>query len=130
MRISLLHKFWRLVFVAPSRLKERKRKKCANGKAKTSDEEEVCRGDCDDPTTTNKQIRIANNLPMLEELEVVIHECFHACDWWKDEEWIEQVSEDIAHVLVRRLGWVKLDTPEAEKALRKLGWVKQEEVEG
>ena len=127
MRIKLLHKLWELVFVAPSKLRGNKRIKRRTGTVRLPHEEaeDVVRGDCDDPESKRKQIRVADNLPMQEEMEVVIHECLHACDWWKDEVWIGLVAEDVAHVLVKRLGWIKLGTPEAEKLLRKLGWSKE-----
>ena len=105
MRSRIFHKIWSIIFVSPGKLKERKRKKCSNGKAKVvTEEEEEVRGDCDDPSARNKQIRIANNLPPIEQLEVVIHECLHASDWFKDEEWIEEVAVDIARLLWK-LGW-------------------------
>jgi len=131
MRIRLLHKLWELVFVSPGVLREKKRRKRRNGRSygPSPAMEEVIRGDCDDPDAKNKQIRIANNLPMQEEMEVVIHECLHACDWWKDEEWIKQVGEDISHLMVKRLGWVKLGSLEAEKILKKHGWKREEDEE-
>ena len=101
MKHRLLKKIWDVIFVPPSRLKGKTKK--ANGKTVP---EEV-RGDCDDPATKNKRIRISNKLPPREELEVIIHECLHACDWHKDEEsWIEPVADDIARLLWK-LGWRK-----------------------
>ncbi len=95
MRARIFHKIWHIIFVAPSLLR---------GKKQCKSVVEGTRGDCDDPTTKNKTIRIANNLPPIEQLEVVIHEALHASDWFKDEEWIEEVAVDIARLLWR-LGW-------------------------
>ena len=97
MKARIFHKIWQVIFVAPSLLRGKKR-------CKGVEVEENPRGDCDDPTTKNKKIRVANNLPPIEQLEVVIHECLHASDWFKDEEWIEEVAIDIARLLWR-LGW-------------------------
>lgn len=37
-------------------------------------------------------------------LSSLLHECLHAADWSKDEEWVEEVSVDIARIL-RRFGF-------------------------
>ena len=94
MKHRLFHKIWDVIFVAPSLL---------NGKKKCKSDEVTC-GDCDDPSTPNKKIRIANGLTPIEQLEVVIHECLHASDWFKDEEWIKVVAIDIARLLWK-MGW-------------------------
>lgn len=63
-------------------------------------------GECDSPDTKGKEIRISTDLQREEELEVVIHELLHASDWSKDEEWVEEIAQDISNVLMR-LGWKK-----------------------
>jgi len=67
-----------------------------------------CKGYCDSPKKKNKEIVVRSNLPQKEELDVTIHELLHAADWWKDEEWVEQVGTDIANILWR-LGWRKTE---------------------
>lgn len=106
MRVRLLHKIWEVVFVARTNLKGRK-------KARDTGLDKEDRGDCDHPGAKNKKIRIADDLPPQEELEVTIHEALHACDWYKDEEWIETTADDIARLLWR-LGYRRLP-PRASK---------------
>ena len=65
-----------------------------------------CRGICDAPTAPRKAIRIDTRLKDEERLEVIIHECLHAADWTKDEEFIEAEARDIAKILWR-LGYRK-----------------------
>ena len=67
-----------------------------------------CKGYCDSPEKKNKEIVVKSNLPPKEELDITLHELLHAADWWKDEEWVEQVGTDIANVLWR-LGWRKTE---------------------
>lgn len=95
MKIKLLHKIWEVCFVPRAQLKGKKKRARANVL------DECDRGDCDSPDTRNKKIRIANDLPAREELEVTIHEALHACDWYKDEEWVEVVADDISRLLFR-----------------------------
>lgn len=71
---------------------------------------EQARGSCDPPSIRGKQIRIDERLSGEEELEVVLHELLHACDWRADEEHIEQQASDMARVLWR-LGWRKNNSP-------------------
>ena len=59
------------------------------------------RGDCDPPTATNKEIRIASSLRCEERLEVLIHEMVHAAGWHIDETFVEQFACDVARVLWR-----------------------------
>lgn len=61
-------------------------------------------GDCDDPRTKGKTLRIHKGLSEKDTLETVIHEALHAADWHKDEPWVDHVSRDIARILWR-LGW-------------------------
>ena len=67
-----------------------------------------CKGYCESPNKKNKEIVIQENLSSKEELDITLHELLHAADWWKDEEWVEQVGTDIANVLWR-LGWRKIE---------------------
>lgn len=94
MRTKLFHRIWDVIFVPRAQLKGKKK-----ARANVLDEDD--RGDCDSPDTKNKKIRIANDLPPQEELEVIIHEALHACDWYKDEEWVELTAEDIARLLTK-----------------------------
>ena len=85
MRIRVGNKYWNLVFI---------------------ELDENTGGECDSPDTKGKEIRISTDLQREEELEVVIHELLHASDWSKDEEWVEEIAQDISNVLMR-LGWKK-----------------------
>ena len=85
MRIKVGNKYWNLVFI---------------------ELDENTGGECDSPDTKGKEIRISTDLQREEELEVVIHELLHASDWSKDEEWVEEIDQDISNVLMR-LGWKK-----------------------
>ena len=60
-----------------------------------------CDGECDPPTKKKKQIRLHSRLKRDPRrlLEVIIHECLHAADWSKAEEWVEPTAEDIARAL-------------------------------
>jgi hypothetical protein len=42
---------------------------------------------------------IRSDLVGEELIEVFIHECLHAGDWTKDEEWVDQTARDIARGL-------------------------------
>ena len=88
MRIRVGNKYWNLVFI---------------------ELDENTGGECDSPDTKGKEIRISTDLQREEELEVVIHELLHASDWSKDEEWVEEIAQDISNVLMR-LGWKKNGT--------------------
>ena len=85
MRIRVGNKYWNLVFI---------------------ELDENTGGECDSPDTKGKEIRISTDLQREEELEIVIHELLHASDWSKDEEWVEEIAQDISNVLMR-LGWKK-----------------------
>ena len=68
-------------------------------------------GECDDPSTPGKEIRIAKGIGEKETLDTIIHEALHAADWHKGEPWVEQVASDVARILWR-LGYRrKLDGP-------------------
>jgi hypothetical protein len=77
MRVSLCGKRWKLRYT------------------KLSD----CRGECDAPSTPNKEIRIDKNLHGEEELEVLIHEAMHAIDWRADEDHVRCAAADVARML-------------------------------
>ena len=77
MRIKVGNKYWNLVFI---------------------ELDENTGGECDSPDTKGKEIRISTDLQREEELEVVIHELLHASDWSKDEEWVEEIAQDISNV--------------------------------
>ncbi len=100
MKVKILHKIWTLLFVPRGGILTEKR---ATGTSKrgldVADD-----GNCDPPDLKGKKIRIADNLEPKVELEVIIHECLHAADWYKDEEWVRIAAEDISRVLWR-LGW-------------------------
>lgn len=61
-------------------------------------------GECDAPTKRGKEIRISDSLTGEQKLRTIIHECAHAGDWHKDEEWVEEFSTDLARALTK-LGW-------------------------
>lgn len=86
MRVTLLGKRWKLKFL-PLR---------------------SVSGDCDAPETPGKEIRIDSRLQGEDLLEILIHECRHAADWSRDEEFIAQEARDLARVLWN-LGYRKSD---------------------
>jgi hypothetical protein len=59
------------------------------------------------PKLKGKRIFIREHLPMKKELDTTLHECLHAADWSKDEEWVEDTAHDITRILWR-LGWRKV----------------------
>lgn len=63
-------------------------------------------GKCDSPVTPGKVIKVKRSLRGQRELEVLIHEMLHACDFHKDEEWVTTAACDIMRVLWR-LGYRK-----------------------
>ena len=60
-------------------------------------------GDCDNPNTAGKEIRVRNSLRRPERqrrlLEVSVHEALHALNWHISEESVGQGAEDIANLL-------------------------------
>src|SRR5688572_540621 len=88
---TFLGKRWRFSFVPASRL----------GK---DDKGKEILGSCDEPTGRSKQIRVRKGLNEKEELEVLIHEALHACDWHKDEDWVHRSGHDIAEFIYAQ-GW-------------------------
>jgi hypothetical protein len=61
-------------------------------------------GDCDQPDTKNKEIRVAASLDGERRLEVIIHEVTHAACWPFHEEFVEPFARDMARIL-SRLGY-------------------------
>lgn len=61
-------------------------------------------GTCDAPDQPGKEIRIRKGQSEIDELDTVIHEVLHASDWHKSEEWVAEVAEDLARILIK-LGW-------------------------
>lgn len=62
------------------------------------------RGECDAPNVKAKEIRVRNDLQELVELETLLHEGLHACDWYKDEEWVHVAARNLAQFLYAH-GW-------------------------
>jgi hypothetical protein len=56
-------------------------------------------GECDNPKSIHKRIRIKRSLKGRERLDTLIHEMAHAADWPKSEEWVESFATDVARVL-------------------------------
>ena len=79
MRVQLLGKRWLLKFVP------------------TLSEDKLA--DCDAPSTTGKKIRVRSTLRGEKRLATLIHEMLHAVNWHFDEEFVQEASTDIAHVL-------------------------------
>lgn len=65
-------------------------------------------GDCDAPTAPRKAIRVIRGLQGKKELDTLIHEMLHACDWEKSEKWVSNTATDIARVLYS-LGYRKVE---------------------
>ena len=65
-------------------------------------------GECDDPSTKGRAIRISQNLSEKDELETLIHEMLHACAWFLTEEFVTRTARDISKVLWK-LGYRKHD---------------------
>lgn len=86
LRITLLGKRWNLIFKALGRQR--------------------CWGFCQDPKTPRKEIHIDSRLKGQHQLEILLHEMMHACDWRADEEIITQQARDMARVLWK-LGYRK-----------------------
>lgn len=65
-------------------------------------------GSCDDPAQKGRTIRISREATGRKELETLIHEMQHACNWLQSsEEYVAQSSADIASALWR-LGYRKV----------------------
>ena len=81
MRIKILDKFWDLEF----------------GRVPGKDN-----GSCEAPDVKGKKIVIRPSLRGEKLIDTVLHETHHASDWWKDEEWVEEVASQQAHILTRQ----------------------------
>lgn len=66
----------------------------------------VYAGFCEPPWRKKPRIVIRTNMKEKQELETLIHEMLHACDFAKTEWWIEEAGHDIATALWK-LGWRK-----------------------
>lgn len=62
-------------------------------------------GECD---ADNRVIRVRRSLRGQERLRVVLHEALHALLWHGDEEWIDDVSTDLA-AMITDLGYTESD---------------------
>lgn len=96
MRVKILARIWNLVWVP----------KGESVTSRSTSFSKTDRGLTEAPTLKKKRMFIRKGLPEHEELEVILHECLHAADWSKDEEWVENASADIARVLWK-MGWRK-----------------------
>ena len=59
-------------------------------------------GDCDDPNDYKGKfpvIRIDSSIKGRELLTILIHEVWHASDWYRDEEFVKRASKDMANIL-------------------------------
>ena len=63
-------------------------------------------GHCDGPDVPNKQIIISTGMSEQKELDTIIHEAFHAADFNRREEHVNEFATDLARILWR-LGWRK-----------------------
>jgi len=58
-----------------------------------------CDGLCGAPLPNQKVILIAPHLRGKKRLQVILHECQHACQWDLDEEAIDEISSDITELI-------------------------------
>lgn len=61
-----------------------------------------------DPEKPGRQIIVREGMDQKRELAVTLHEINHAGDWWKDEVFVQRLSDDQAEILYR-LGWRKTE---------------------
>lgn len=66
-------------------------------------------GQIEHPDKKGKTLKVDDSLTDRHELEIIIHEFLHGADWSKDEEWIEETSEDLSRFLWR-LGYKKCES--------------------
>ncbi len=55
-----------------------------------------------------KTIKVGSHVKDKEHLEIAIHEVTHAADWYKDEEYVDQFSKDLATILYDHLGYRRI----------------------
>jgi hypothetical protein len=91
MRVKILSKCWTFM-----RVKELHQKGGAYGQI-------------EHPSKKGKTLKVDDSLTDRHELEIIIHEFLHGADWSKDEEWIEETSEDLSRFLWR-LGYRKCES--------------------
>lgn len=60
-------------------------------------------GECDEPSTKAKQIRIAQRCKGLRRLVVLLHEGIHAGLWDLDESVVEELAEDLGRLIWREM---------------------------
>lgn len=63
-------------------------------------------GACDPPEAPRKEIRVRASLRGMAELDTLLHELLHACNWTLDEDHVDRSASDIAKTLWR-LGYRK-----------------------
>ena len=56
-------------------------------------------GDCDDPNTPGKEIRLRDSLKGKKRLDVIMHEVIHAWDFKLDEEAVMQFGNEVSQIL-------------------------------
>jgi hypothetical protein len=56
-------------------------------------------GDCSHPSARRKRIRVLRGLSEKLTLDTLIHECLHAADFDKKEEWANETATAIARLL-------------------------------
>jgi len=65
-------------------------------------------GDCSDPNSPNKTIRVDHRLQGKDRLDTLLHEALHAADWHRDEDSVARFAEDFA-TIAYRLGFRWID---------------------
>lgn len=87
--VTINGKRWRIRFVGRRELPRK-----GNGRAG---------GSCDPPEWRRKEIRVWKGYlrPQSRRLLIhrLLHEMMHAADWSKDEDWVEQVTGDMARLI-------------------------------
>lgn len=68
-------------------------------------------GECDYPEYKHPEIRLSSTLKgEKRKLEILIHECLHACCWDLDESVVAETAADIANALYKLGARVDIDT--------------------
>jgi hypothetical protein len=65
-------------------------------------------GECDHPKKPQKEIRIQSGLSRERLIEILIHEGLHGGNWHLDEEFVDQVSADIAKIICNNAVWERI----------------------